>query len=224
MRISLAFLLYLFPLLSAAAPAAPSPSSSTTDTPQLDTASNTPTSTDGSSSVSTRFASPSESTKTSTIIHKPTSESSPAHRVVGPSSHPPIASGDGQNTWRPNPTNHPAPIPSHHDDHRPHHSAATLVFEILGALAGVIFVLSVVRCIYSYKRTPTHDRITSVIHRHQLQREMEELERHPPRRDSLVEPAPPPYVPPPPSYIDENTPLSNRESASYGQDPFRPNG
>ncbi|KAJ7241926.1 hypothetical protein B0H12DRAFT_855321 [Mycena haematopus] len=220
MHISLAFLLYLLPLLSAA----PSQISESTTQPVV---SNTgiSASVDGVSSVPPSHSGSTPAPKTSvSTTHEPTSDTAKHHAVV-PTSRPPLPSG-GQVTLRPNPTrSFPGPVPSRHDPHpQQHNSEVTLVFEILGALAGVIFFLSIARCLYSYNRTPRHDRITSIIHRHQLQREMEELERHPPeRRPSLVEP-PPPYIPPPPSYINESTPLSNRESASYGEDPFQPNG
>ncbi|KAJ6628917.1 hypothetical protein B0H10DRAFT_104509 [Mycena sp. CBHHK59/15] len=120
----------------------------------------------------------------------------------------------GQITFRPPPNPTTAPIPFASNTHRsqpsPHRqTTAAIVLEILGALAGCLLLISFMRCVYSYNRTPNRDRITAVLHRHQLQREMEELERNPPdRRGSLVEP-PPPYLAPP-SYPDnENTPLAN---------------
>ncbi|KAK7054164.1 hypothetical protein R3P38DRAFT_3171727 [Favolaschia claudopus] len=179
---------------------------------------------------------------TRSATHKPTAASA--------GRNPPHTTGPGQITARPGSTSthsfvlNPGPTPSHFhrpppsDPHRNNNnnpSATALVFEILGALAGVAFFFGVARCIYSYRRTPSHDRITSILHRHQLQREMEELERNPPQRQSsLREPPPPPYIAPPPSYpVDEHTPLSNRDSSgSYDEPPspphtataFRPNG
>ncbi|KAK7061987.1 hypothetical protein R3P38DRAFT_2832730 [Favolaschia claudopus] len=179
---------------------------------------------------------------TRSATHKPTAASA--------GRNPPHTTGAGQITARPGSTSthsfvlNPGPTPSHFhrpppsDPHRNNNnntSTTGLVFEILGALAGVAFFFGVARCIYSYRRTPSHDRITSILHRHQLQREMEELERNPPQRQSsLREPPPPPYIAPPPSYpVDEHTPLSNRDSSgSYDEPPspphtataFRPNG
>ncbi|KAJ7498639.1 hypothetical protein FB451DRAFT_1384439 [Mycena latifolia] len=166
---------------------------------------------------------------TSPPSRKPTATTK--HRVVTPTTK------NGQITLRPgNPSpTIPASPPSRSHTHPPNHShsqpVAALVLEILGALAGCIFLLSLMRCIYSYNRTPARDRITAILHRHQLQREMEELERHPPNhRASLVEP-PPPYVAPPPSYpAVEETSLSRQHSFSSAQEthgqlsPLRPNG
>ncbi|KAJ7068570.1 hypothetical protein C8F01DRAFT_1118585 [Mycena amicta] len=98
---------------------------------------------------------------------------------------------------------HPHPAGQHHQ------SIAVLIFEIVGVLAGVLVMLGIIRCLFIYHRTPQHDRVTAILHRHQLQREMEELERNPPQRDrnSVLEPPPPPYLRPP-DYEDESTPLS----------------
>ncbi|KAJ7368615.1 hypothetical protein DFH08DRAFT_947511 [Mycena albidolilacea] len=231
MHLPLAFLLYLLPLLSAA----PAPSLSSVPPSTVAAASTSASETsDGANTAHADSVTPSSASnsrqstsQTPTTTHKPTAATSKHH----------VATKTVQATGGQIPvhsTTHivvPGPAPSHfHPKSQHHQSEATLVFEILGALAGVVFILSVIRCIYSYNRTPSRDRITAILHRHQLQREMEELERHPPdRRHSLVEP-PPPYVAPPPSYPDdESTLLTNRGSASYGEDPrtpssFRPNG
>ncbi|KAJ7864897.1 hypothetical protein B0H13DRAFT_2068642 [Mycena leptocephala] len=235
MHLPLAFLLYLLPLLSAA------PTSTTASASvDVDDASTLPHSSSADGSVS---RTPLES-QSGSMSRQSTHTTAPAHAIthkptVGPSKHnvPPIThpTTNGQITLRPgSPTRSPGPAPSHFHPHPPphHQSTSSLVFEILGAIAGILFFLSVLRCIYSYNRTPSHDRITAILHRHQLQREMEELERNPPlRRASLVEP-PPPYIAPPPSYpADEHTPLSPRQSLSYGEEtrlqlspPLRPNG
>ncbi|KAF7352529.1 hypothetical protein MVEN_01217900 [Mycena venus] len=241
MYLSLAFLLCLLPLLSAA------PATSNTPAAVSDpgaaiassfSASATPqrVSTDASIPPSqVQKGSSQAASTTHSSVHKPTVGTT-KHHVVTPTAQPHTG---GQITHGSIPTTRsfvPGPAPSHFHPRPPpqhHQSEATLVFEILGALAGVIFFLSVVRCIYSYNRTPSHDRITSILHRHQLQREMEELERNPPdHRRSLVEPPPPPYIAPPAYPDDESTPLSHprRENVSYGEDPrtppsaVRPNG
>ncbi|KAJ6490287.1 hypothetical protein C8R47DRAFT_1124053 [Mycena vitilis] len=239
MHFPLAFLLYLLPLLSAA-PASNTPISHDADVLSVSAApSSTPQrsesdSSSGASQAPSAAKTSSARSSTPSITHKPT---------VGTTKHQ-LAStthlSNGQITARPGAsTTHavvPASTPSHffHDPPPAHHrqSMTSLVFEILGALAGIVFFLSVLRCLYSYNRTPSHDRITAILDRHQLQREMEELERNgPPRRgrDSLVEPPPPPYVPPPPSYghgESASPPLSPRHSAAYGEDPrpLQPNG
>ncbi|KAJ7228360.1 hypothetical protein GGX14DRAFT_612391 [Mycena pura] len=128
------------------------------------------------------------------------------------------------------PTHFHAPPPLPSPQSSPHRtSIAALVFEILGVLAAVLLLLSIARCVYIYKRTPAHDRISTILHRHQLQREMEELERNPARIRGSIEPPPPPYLRPP-SYENEHTPLSRssrRGSVSYASEipqPQPPNG
>ncbi|KAJ6539643.1 hypothetical protein B0H19DRAFT_1269938 [Mycena capillaripes] len=230
MHLPLAFLLYLLPLLSAApisnTPISHDPDDNSSHQAVASSTSNTPTSTPGTgipkAAAGTSTQDKSSHSAAPSITHKPTVGTT-KHHVVTPTVHP--VQGGQITTRHPASSTRtfaPGPVPSHLHPPPPRHhqSMASLVFEILGALAGVIFFLSVLRCIYSYNRTPSHDRITAILHRHQLHREMEELERNPPdRRRSLVEP-PPPYVAPPPSYPDdENTPLSPRHSASYGEDP-----
>ncbi|KAL0949274.1 hypothetical protein HGRIS_009351 [Hohenbuehelia grisea] len=97
------------------------------------------------------------------------------------------------------------PPPENRERRHPQQNPVAIVFEVIGALAGVALVLSIIRCIYSYRRTPNRDRIAALVERHRLQREMEELERNPRilRPPSFVEP-PPPYLPRPPSYISSD--------------------
>jgi len=110
-------------------------------------------------------------------------------------------------------------VPSAFHPHPRHNeSTAAIVFEVLGALAGLLLFLGLLRCLYSYNRTPHRDRIAAVLHRHQLQREMEELERNPPEPRRSLEPPPPPYLAPPVYPDDEYTPLSRRQSVSYPED------
>jgi hypothetical protein len=74
-------------------------------------------------------------------------------------------------------------------------------FEVLGGILATGMLLGFLRCCFNYRKTPRRDRIADILHRHHLQRELEELERNPValRRPSLREPAPP-YFPRPPSY------------------------
>ncbi|KAI0796967.1 hypothetical protein C8Q75DRAFT_802631 [Abortiporus biennis] len=76
-----------------------------------------------------------------------------------------------------------------------------IVFEVLAGIAGLAVILGLVRCFYVWKRTPSRDRIQTLLSRHRLEREMEELEREDlqrrmqhVRRTSLYRPPPPPYL------------------------------
>jgi len=93
------------------------------------------------------------------------------------------------------------PIPPHHKSQTP----IIIFFEVLGGIALLVVIVSFIRCFYVYKSTPKQDRIAAILQRHQLQRELEDIERNTQvsrrhgRFPSILEPAPP-YVPPPPSY------------------------
>ena len=92
-----------------------------------------------------------------------------------------------------------------------------VVFEVLGGLLAAGLLLGFLRCCYQYNRAPQRDRIAEILNRHNLQRELEELERNPAilRRPSLREPAPP-YFPAPPSYeIIVSIPTANVHRTSY---------
>ena len=99
----------------------------------------------------------------------------------------------------------PADIPFHTGATPPFQQSGQkpifVVFEVLGGLLASGLLLGLGRCCYQYKKAPKRDRIAEVLNRHNLQRELEELERNPQilRRPSLREPAPP-YYPAPPSY------------------------
>jgi len=77
--------------------------------------------------------------------------------------------------------------------------ASTIAGIIFGTLAGLVLMLSVGRCWWSWRHTPSRDRIATLMHRYNLEREME---------DALVQPfmarvrrpPPPPYRPRPPGY------------------------
>ncbi|KAJ7044628.1 hypothetical protein C8F04DRAFT_1174418 [Mycena alexandri] len=252
MHLPLAFLLlFVFPLANpsrlSAAPAASIDPAQTSrlvpaivdgaSTPAVVNSKATPTSADADdkSTPSVPSHAPASTTAQSASTHTthkpPLTAASKKHGV------PPHTQPAGQITRPGSPTRLPGPTASHaHPFLRPHaQSTSVLVFEIIGALAGVAFVLTVVRCIWSYRRTPAADRIAAILHRHQLQREMEELERNPPERhQSLREPPPPPYLRPP-SYdveADERalltqvppTPESSPPSIPGPLPPSRPNG
>ncbi|KAF4575124.1 hypothetical protein EYR36_006480 [Pleurotus pulmonarius] len=96
-----------------------------------------------------------------------------------------------------------------------------IFFEVLGGIAILALLLSLLRCLYSYKRTPRPDRVVDIVERHRLQREMEELRHNQAQRvnrrpASLMEPPPPPYFPRPPSYeeVGNRRALLNHTHAS----------
>ncbi|KAF9006513.1 hypothetical protein BDQ17DRAFT_287977 [Cyathus striatus] len=121
-------------------------------------------------------------------------------------------------------TDPPPPRPPFHP--HPHHGhpqkPITIVFEVLGGAVGLAFLLGFLRCCYVYQRTPKRDRIAAVLSRHQLERELQELERNPTalrRRSFILDPAPP-YFPPPPAYATQPTTIpSNNNRTEYVDGP-----
>ncbi|KDR83889.1 hypothetical protein GALMADRAFT_133286 [Galerina marginata CBS 339.88] len=111
----------------------------------------------------------------------------------------------------------PPPPPPPFAQARHSQKPISIAFEVLGGLFASLIFFSVVRCCYNYKKTPHRDRIADILHRHNLQRELEELERNPAaiRRPSLREPAPP-YFPRPPSY-DEMVPPQPVRTAPHAE-------
>ncbi|EMD40946.1 hypothetical protein CERSUDRAFT_91697 [Gelatoporia subvermispora B] len=109
------------------------------------------------------------------------------------------------------PGTHPHPPPtqtttsqslSTHSHHQP---TVAIVFEALAGVVGLIVVLALGRCYWSWKKTPRQDRIAALVNRHALDREMAELERAQLQqriraRQAECVPPPPPYVPAPPAY------------------------
>ncbi|KAG7447452.1 uncharacterized protein BT62DRAFT_1074847 [Guyanagaster necrorhizus] len=113
--------------------------------------------------------------------------------------------------WRPPLREHsPSPAKGASGDSKHQGSVATFL-EIIGGTIAMAIILSVIRCITSYRCIPKRDHIAAVIDRHPTHREIDELEyRMSPssdcKRSSLQEP-PPPYFPRPPAYdILEETP------------------
>ena len=77
-------------------------------------------------------------------------------------------------------------------------SPVAFAFAVLAGVAGVFIVLALVRCGWSWRRTPARDRIETVVDRHTLEREMAEIERRDLARRvrvarRLTPPPPPPY-------------------------------
>jgi hypothetical protein len=120
-----------------------------------------------------------------TALHPPPTQFTPTQLTFTPSSPVPTP-------WQTNPANR-----------RRHVNPAAIFLAIFGSVVGFGLFLGLTRCLYNYSKTPPRDRISGVMNRYQLQRELEELERNPfaLRRTSLREPAPP-YIPKPPSYTE----------------------
>ncbi|KAF7792887.1 hypothetical protein EIP86_003988 [Pleurotus ostreatoroseus] len=114
----------------------------------------------------------------------------------GPSPTDPSSDPNGPSHHHP-----PPPLPPHHSHHNSQ-SAVAIAFEVIGAVAGAFLIFMLSRCLWSWRRTPQHDRIETLLSRHYLQREMQErerteLERRIWRNASVQRPPPPPYQPAP---------------------------
>jgi hypothetical protein len=131
------------------------------------------------------------------ITHLPKTEPTRISRIITPQivTHPPF----------PTRTTPPIIPVQTQTPHTPSsHSSQKSIFIVFAVLGGVLvsgLLLGLVRCCYQYKKAPGRDRIAEVLNRHNLQREMEEIERNLQilGRLSPREPAPP-YDPAPPSY------------------------
>lgn len=100
----------------------------------------------------------------------------------------------------------PPPIdPDDEDDDSdaPHgQPVVAIVFECFAGVLGLFLLAGLTRCAYKYKRAPARDRIAALISRHQLEREMAQIERSDLQRRtrpraSMAGPPPPPYQPAP---------------------------
>ncbi|KAI0772114.1 hypothetical protein BD413DRAFT_475205, partial [Trametes elegans] len=82
-------------------------------------------------------------------------------------------------------------------------SPVALAFEILGGVVGLFILLGLARCYFVWRRTPAPDRVAGLISRHQLEREMGEMEQERIERLNQAlaarrwQPPPPPYQPAP---------------------------
>ncbi|KAI0750993.1 hypothetical protein C8Q80DRAFT_1154928 [Daedaleopsis nitida] len=80
-------------------------------------------------------------------------------------------------------------------------STLAIVSEVLGGAVLLFILMSLGRCLYSYRRAPQRDRIGALLNRHQLQREMEEMERdRVDRFRQMMESTSHQWRPPPPPY------------------------
>ncbi|THH28800.1 hypothetical protein EUX98_g5396 [Antrodiella citrinella] len=144
-----------------------------------------------------------------TSAHLPISHSHPlpatSHHLTHPSFVPPTETDSPQpgvpDRRPPHPLATAAVSPRHKSI-----STVSLVFAVLGGIALVLGLLSLIRCLYVYRRTPSRDRIAGLMNRHQLDQEMEEREREQLARRiqervrPVWKPPPPPYMPAPPAY------------------------
>jgi hypothetical protein len=153
--------------------------------------------------ISTTQSSPSDHTSTWNHPHHPEpSLSNEFHNHTRPA---PIVGPFGHFPPRPTRVIPPPPAPSdvldQHQHHQPVQSPIAIFFEVLGGLVGLALLVSCTHCFYHYNRTPKRDRISAVLERHHLERELAELDRNPLalRRSPTSDPLPL-YLPPPPTY------------------------
>jgi hypothetical protein len=159
-----------------------SPSSSSTETHRVATSISLNETLAKSSSLPPLSSSVGRKYPNTVVYHQPL----PASSFAPQSTNPPLASsksGFGGLNHR------------HHD-----HARFMIFFEVLAGAITLFFLLGLVRCLYSYKKTPARDRIAALLNRHSVHTEMEELGQRARGRDSFQRPPPPPYVPPPPTY------------------------
>lgn len=127
----------------------------------------------------------------------------PSHTPTHPWTPPIIyrpPPGSGNPTHIPEVQNQPG---QHHHRLVRGQAAVAITFGVLGCLAIAIFTFGLLRCCYSYKKTPQRDRIAALLNRHRLQTEMEEIARQGGRLSPSQIPPPPPYVPKPPDYYPD---------------------
>lgn len=142
-----------------------------------------------------------------TKSHSHTTHSFPAqstHFSFRP--HPvPTASLDSPFSTSPQP-------PSSQSHHQP---PVAIAFEVIGGLLLLTLLLCCGRCMYKYRRVPARDRISLVLDRHRLERELEEMEEAHPyrRRTSLARPPPPAY---------QHAPAYDEAVSDDGQSPTTP--
>ncbi|KAJ7584371.1 hypothetical protein C8J56DRAFT_150856 [Mycena floridula] len=168
---------------------------------------------DSSSTLSTATT----ATKRLSTVHRPVFTKPPASPHIIHNNPPPST----HSFSRPAASGAPAGFPQHH--HRERQKPLVTILEIIGGAIAFLLLIGLVRCIISYKKTPNRDRIAAIMHRHQLQRELEELaQAQPLHRSSLVEPPPPPYLPRPPSYSDDQVSMPLNSTYDSSSPPATP--
>ncbi|EKM59308.1 uncharacterized protein PHACADRAFT_249714 [Phanerochaete carnosa HHB-10118-sp] len=83
---------------------------------------------------------------------------------------------------QPLPPQHPQPVRHPHQPPARHSSNKSglivgIVFGVLGGIVGCFVLFALGRCVNSWRRTPSRDRVRSVVDRHYLEQEMQERER-----------------------------------------------
>ncbi|KAF9478177.1 hypothetical protein BDN70DRAFT_933631 [Pholiota conissans] len=167
------------------------------------------TSTASSSSTTHRPTSASSATNASSASHKTSPTHIPHVVSVSPAQQSAVIPRPGSTPTHSRTFNPDAPAHTRNPFQNPHvkpsrsgQKPISIVFEVLGGVAASALLLGFIRCFHNYRKTPARDRIADILHRHQLQRELEELGRNPHilrRHHSIRDPAPP-YFPRPPSY------------------------
>jgi len=178
-----------------------------------------PSSSDTHSLTTSDSSSKPESSSTHRLVSTETTKSHSLHIIHGTDvgKFPTHTFSPSSGTGAPSPDDRPQHKHAH-DRQKP----VIIFLEVLGGTFAFLLLIGILRCIISYRNTPNRDRIAAYIHRHQLQREMEEMEQAPPRhRSSLAEPPPPPYIPRPPAYgyDDVSTPLNTAYDLSSPPSP-----
>ena len=138
--------------------------------------------------------------KTSTSSHSDTNTGSTASHSTSLGTHGPHISSHTSPfsfSHHPQPTSTTPSSSTQHSHHRIR--TMTILGIVFGGLAGFVLVLSVARCWWSWRKTPSRDRIASLMHRYNLEREMEQATVEP-LRARVRRPPPPPYRHPPPGY------------------------
>lgn len=159
------------------------------------------------------------STKTSTSLHLDTSTLQATSRGThGPHVPSHASFSISHHPWTPS----PASVTSSSRPQRSHHpiQTRTILGIIFGGLAGLMLVGSVGRCWWSWRKTPSRDRIETLLHRYNLEREMEQATLEP-LRARVRRPPPPPYRPPPPGYesvMPSSPPAAHLEMPASGED------
>ncbi|KZP04141.1 hypothetical protein FIBSPDRAFT_878832 [Athelia psychrophila] len=155
-----------------------------------------PKSHDPTTTTSTTSASKTESSTSSLSTSAPNTSSTPLG-TQGPPTHSTHRSSTIPQTWTRPPSTPTPQSASSNASSGP--KPVAIVGIVFGTLCLVAFAAGFARCWWKYHKTPGHDRIAAMQHRHQLQREMDEQAAEP-IMARVRRPPPPPYRPPPPGY------------------------
>ncbi|KAI9000831.1 hypothetical protein BD414DRAFT_532652 [Trametes punicea] len=187
-------------------PAFPSVTSSSTPPPDAQETHTTalqPGADDTGDATQTRLSDRRSATRTSTATSSPRSILIPPTVHHHSSPYPSWSASLGHPITHhiPSPPNFipPASSPSRDKGQPP----VAIAFEVLAGVIALLILLGIARCYIVWRRTPARDRVAAFVDRHQLEREMEEMERERLARLSRAlearrwRPPPPPYQPAP---------------------------